>query len=162
MTTKLTHPREKPPNCCDPQPIARPINGFALGPGGTITISPSIKKTAEPRKKRERTQKQLIAELLKINKKIQQDVKNYATTAKSVQKAQASLQLTYVKFDKKLEKFRQQFDDIQDCQLNVLSAIRQNEYLQANYHAQQGYPAMKVAGHHPIYTDRKKKTHGKT
>ena len=33
---------------------------------------------------------------------------------------------------------------------NVLLAIRQNEYLQAHYPAQLGYPEMKVVGKHPI------------
>ena len=33
---------------------------------------------------------------------------------------------------------------------NVLLAIRQNEYLQAHYPAQQGYPEMKVVGKHPL------------
>jgi hypothetical protein len=39
--------------------------------------------------------------------------------------------------------------------LNVLLAIRQNEYLQAWYPAQQGYPEMKVVGSHPYKTKAK-------
>lgn len=40
----------------------------------------------------------------------------------------------------------------QSCEenlLNVLLAIKQNEYLQAYYPAQRGYPEMKVVGVHP-------------
>ena len=41
----------------------------------------------------------------------------------------------------------------EDTLLNVLLAIRQNEYLQANYPEQHGYPEMKVVGSHPAKTN---------
>ena len=41
------------------------------------------------------------------------------------------------------------FDSVEDTLLNVLLAIRQNEYLQANYPAQHGFPELKVTGTHP-------------
>lgn len=39
--------------------------------------------------------------------------------------------------------------NMEDTMLNVLLAIRQNEYLQAYYPAQLGHPDIKVVGHHP-------------
>ena len=41
---------------------------------------------------------------------------------------------------------------VEDTLLNVLLAIRQNEYLQAYYPAQNGYNEMKVTGTHPSKT----------
>jgi ElaB/YqjD/DUF883 family membrane-anchored ribosome-binding protein len=43
-----------------------------------------------------------------------------------------------------------------DTLLNVLLAIRQNEYLQAYYPAQHGYPDMKITGSHPAKAAGKK------
>lgn len=43
-----------------------------------------------------------------------------------------------------------------DTLLNVLLAIRQNEYLQAYYPAQHGYPEMKLTGTHPAKITGKK------
>lgn len=40
-------------------------------------------------------------------------------------------------------------ESVSDTLLNVLLAIRQNEYLQAWYPAQHGFPEMKVSGTHP-------------
>lgn len=64
------------------------------------------------------------------------------------------------------EKFKNQNDSIskyasiaastEDALLNVLLAIKQNEYLQAYYPEQLGYQAMKVVGSHPSrYTNQK-------
>lgn len=44
----------------------------------------------------------------------------------------------------------------EDTLLNVLLAIRQNEYLQAWYPPQHGFPEMKVAGSHPAKNVGKK------
>ena len=41
-------------------------------------------------------------------------------------------------------------ENTEETLLNVLLAIRQNEYLQAWYPEQQGYPEMKVVGQHPL------------
>ena len=46
---------------------------------------------------------------------------------------------------------------IEETLMNVLLAIRQNEYLQAWYPEQHGHPAMKVAGIHPSKIERKAK-----
>ena len=43
--------------------------------------------------------------------------------------------------------------NLEDTVLNVLLAIRQNEYLQAWYPAQHGYDAMKLVGSHPAKTN---------
>jgi lysyl-tRNA synthetase class I len=40
-------------------------------------------------------------------------------------------------------------ENVEDTLMNVLAAIRQNEYLQAWYPAQCGFPEMKVTGSHP-------------
>jgi hypothetical protein len=42
--------------------------------------------------------------------------------------------------------------NLEETLLNVLLAIRQNEYLQAWYPAQNGYKEMKVTGPHPAKT----------
>lgn len=53
------------------------------------------------------------------------------------------------------KKLRQINEDIEETLTNVLLAIRQNEYLQAWYPSQGGYPEMKVTGNHPIVQKRK-------
>lgn len=44
-------------------------------------------------------------------------------------------------------------ENVEQTLLNVLLAIRQNEYLQAWYPAQQGHPEQKVIGAHPLQQD---------
>jgi hypothetical protein len=60
------------------------------------------------------------------------------------------------KIDKEVEKWEERLVqiskvnlDVEETLSNVLVAIRQNEYLQAYYPAQQGYPEMNVIGRHP-------------
>lgn len=48
-----------------------------------------------------------------------------------------------------LEKVILTNESVNDALLNVLVAIRQNEYLQAYYPEQKGIPAMKIVGNHP-------------
>jgi|SRR5579863_7669797 len=54
-------------------------------------------------------------------------------------------------------------ENVEDTILNVLAAIRQNEYLQAWYPEQSGMPEMKVIGSHPLSSKskliRKQKCH---
>lgn len=56
-----------------------------------------------------------------------------------------------------LEKIQENNEYMEETLRNVFLAIRQNEYLQAWYPAQQGHPQMKVVGPHPIITERKMK-----
>lgn len=68
--------------------------------------------------------------------------------------------LTEKKF-KKMEKILKSMEKTNEINgetmTNVLFAIQQNEFFQAYYPAQQGYPAMKVTGSHPIQTSRRQK-----
>ena len=47
--------------------------------------------------------------------------------------------------------YKSTMENVEDTLLNVLVAIRQNEYLQAWYPPQKGHPAMKVIGTHPLH-----------
>jgi len=71
---------------------------------------------------------------------------------------------TFQFFEKKIEKMIQNLNRItevneiaEETLSNVLLAIRQNEYLQAWYPEQHGYPAMKVKGQHPMKHKKKAK-----
>ena len=67
----------------------------------------------------------------------------------------------YKLFDMKTKRLTASLDKITDINqvieetlTNVLLAIRQNEYLQAWYPEQHGYPEMKVVGTHPSNIER--------
>ena len=47
--------------------------------------------------------------------------------------------------------------NVEETLINVLLAIRQNEYLQAWYPAQKGYDEMNVSGRHPVSLERDNK-----
>jgi len=64
----------------------------------------------------------------------------------------ALLRLVHKEFDSQdaiLHELKKMTASTDDTLLNVLLAIRQNEYLQAYYPAQNGFPEMKVVGMHP-------------
>lgn len=52
--------------------------------------------------------------------------------------------------DKILMQIKECNENAEQTLLNVLLAIRQNEYLQAWYPAQKGIPEMKITGKHPL------------
>lgn len=54
-----------------------------------------------------------------------------------------------LKHEKYLKALKQSNENVEETLANVLLAIKQNEYLQAWYPAQLGYPEMKVTGKHP-------------
>lgn len=56
--------------------------------------------------------------------------------------------------DQRITKLTEINDNVDQTLTNVLFAIRQNEYLQAWYPAQSGYPEMKVVGTHPAQAKR--------
>lgn len=56
---------------------------------------------------------------------------------------------------KAMEKIKNANEIVEESLQNMLLAIRQNEYLQAWYPAQQGHPEMKVVGPHPIQIARR-------
>ena len=53
-----------------------------------------------------------------------------------------------------LDKMQETNQTAEETLCNVLLAIRQNEYLQAWYPEQAGYPEMKIVGRHPIVETR--------
>lgn len=52
-------------------------------------------------------------------------------------------------FEEIIKKVKTTNENVDESLCNVLLAIRQNEYLQAWYPEQHGYPEMKVTGIHP-------------
>lgn len=61
------------------------------------------------------------------------------------------------KHEKFLNGIKNTNENVEEILGNVLMAIRQNEYLQAWYPAQSGFPEMKVTGIHPANLDKKAK-----
>lgn len=57
-------------------------------------------------------------------------------------------------YNKRMHDFAQVTATAEQTMVNVLAAIRQNEYLQAYYPAQGGIPEMKVSGKHPLQEKR--------
>jgi len=60
------------------------------------------------------------------------------------------------KTNEHLEKILKSNENAEEYIANMLTAIRQNEYLQAWYPAQKGYPEMNVTGKHPSQTEKVK------
>ncbi len=56
---------------------------------------------------------------------------------------------TVLKHEKFLKELNKSNQNLEEALANVLLAIKQNEYLQAWYPAQHGYPDLKVTGKHP-------------
>ena len=63
---------------------------------------------------------------------------------------------TLKEHEKVLEDVKHTNEGVEEILGNVLLAIRQNEYLQAWYPAQSGFPEMKVAGIHPANLEHRK------
>lgn len=58
-------------------------------------------------------------------------------------------------YETKIREMAEIMTNVDETLGNVFLAIRQNEYLQAYYPEQLGYPTMKVAGTHPFNTSQK-------
>lgn len=98
--------------------------------------------------------KTVVASMKKINEELKTDIsKNLKDTFKIAQITKKAVD----KHTDFLESTKECFENCEDTFLNVLVAIRQNEYLQANYPAQKGYPEMKVTGPHPSKIKKKEK-----
>lgn len=83
---------------------------------------------------------------------------NYkARMDKYLEKVVDNVEMRTKEIVKEMENVRIINQNVEATLCNVLLAIRQNEYLQAWYPAQQGYPEMKVTGKHPIKIKREKK-----
>ena|ERR1700722_738102 len=117
-----------------------------------------MKKSFEPTNK---SVEQLLIELAdKIyddNRKLLRETKNFFEASflrlKSSIKKNAEV-ANYVhgsilKHEKYLNELKKSNQNVDETLCNVLLAIRQKEFLQAWYPAQQGYPDMKVTGKHP-------------
>lgn len=74
--------------------------------------------------------------------KLSQAIKKNAETANYIHG-------TVLKHEKYLKSLKASNENVEETLANVLMAIKQNEYLQAWYPAQHGYPDMKVTGKHP-------------
>ncbi len=97
----------------------------------------------------------LKKELASVRKEFETMRHNLVKATSYLNKLITESSKTYVKQEEFLRGIKSTNENIEDTLLNVLLAIRQNEYLQAWYPQQQGYPAMKVAGTHPAKLQRK-------
>lgn len=91
------------------------------------------------------------------NKKLLREVKNFFESSLrkiSISVKKNSETANYVhgsilKHEKYLKSLKDSSSNLEETLANVLLAIKQNEYLQAWYPAQHGYPDLKVTGKHP-------------
>ena len=96
-------------------------------------------------------------EMLKKTYSLHQKIESEISTVKK--ESVSLLHLVNKKFNEQNEvisKCASVSETTEETLLNVLLAIRQNEYLQAWYPAQHGYPEMKVAGTHPAKLKKQK------
>lgn len=120
-----------------------------------------MKKNKKEVKKEEPSLDQKIERMLeRIEIVVQSSLKDMSTTQRRLKlqiATMANKTLSFVEnIDKRLESNSKQMKDVAITEEfvlgvlnNLLTAIRQNENLQAWYPAQCGYPAMKVSGIHP-------------
>lgn len=87
--------------------------------------------------------KNINSEFKSMNSEIKKFI---AESSNSIKNCTSSIQ----KHEKYLKDLRTTNQNVEETLLNVLLAIRQNEYLQAWSPEQKGYPEMKVVGIHPI------------
>lgn len=107
----------------------------------------------------QRVKKNTFAEVKKINAIANRFLRQQKTFYKLHDKHLKFLKYSVEKIDekiielKKIQSFltetKKTHESLEDTVLNILLAIRQNEYLQAWYPAQNGYDQMKVIGSHP-------------
>lgn len=97
-----------------------------------------------------------------IEKKNAEMNRNLSAFMQKVKESIKKIDDTIFSWDKRIidhNKFLENLFDsnsnLEELVLNVLLAIRQNEYLQAWYPKQSGYPEMKICGTHPLKTKEK-------
>jgi hypothetical protein len=91
------------------------------------------------------------------NKKLLRETKNFfelslAKLSASIKKNAETANYvhgTVLKHEKYLKALKASNENVEETLGNVLLAIKQNEFLQAWYPAQHGYPDLKVTGKHP-------------
>lgn len=69
---------------------------------------------------------------------------------RKLDKLVVELKSSFLAHEKFLEKIEKSNENMDETLANVLLAIKQNEYLQAWYPKQSGFPEMKVVGKHPL------------
>lgn len=102
------------------------------------------------------SEKKELADLLKKNKTL---LENLESVMRQLRKEQIDflnfLKREFKENSKMLSTTAHSVQHAEDALLNVLLAIRQNEYLQAYYPAQKGHPEMRVTGTHPVNLEKK-------
>jgi hypothetical protein len=100
---------------------------------------------------------ELAEKIYRDNKKLLREIKNFfeasfrqlkASIKKNAEVAQY-VHGSILKHEKYLNELKKSNQNVDETLCNVLLAIRQNEFLQAWYPAQHGYPDLKVTGKHP-------------
>lgn len=98
---------------------------------------------------------ELKKELASVRREFETMRSNLVKITKSLNELVMGYNKTVSSQDALLKDIKSTNENVEDTLLNVLAAIRQNEYLQAWYPAQKGYPEMKVTGTHPMNLERK-------
>jgi hypothetical protein len=122
------------------------------------------------RKKKKITQKEILQDFIgRANKTIGRANKTIANMHRSFQHFQEAnkkiteenqeailhLQKEFLLHTELLKEITRINANVDESLGNVLLAIRQNEFLQAYYPAQLGYPEMKIVGTHPAKLEKK-------
>lgn len=126
----------------------------------TITkLSDQPENAESPKKKKKKlTQLELIKKSIDDNREFLDNwMKVNSEQKNSINTAIISLSLSLKKHEKTIKEIKEVHLTIEETLRNVLVAIRQNEYLQAYYPEQAGYPAMNVVGQHPIQAKRRRR-----
>ena len=103
------------------------------------------------------TSKKLVEDLVKKSNTTMAEMRRSfhrisSSCEKTSQENYESIQFMLKEFKSFSEIFtsmKNTLENVDETLGNVLLAIRQNEFLQAHYPAQHGYPEMKVTGKHP-------------
>lgn len=108
-----------------------------------------MSKTSKPKEQIEN----IVARLEQAVKKFGYDVNEFRLSNNAaitkMHDITQSIQKRVHDYQKLMEKVIETNANVNESICNVLLAIRQNEYLQAWYPPQKGYPEMKVVGKHP-------------
>lgn len=100
---------------------------------------------------------ELIKQMVKDNKAFLTHMQQISDRkSQHLEKNILKLEKSLNRYEKTLKEIQARHEIVEDTLCNVLLAIRQNEYLQAWYPEQKGYPAQKVVGQHPFVKKRGK------
>lgn len=96
----------------------------------------------------------LDKKIAEISRNISAFILNTNRSMKKMEESIVDAHILIKDHNKFLDQLSTSNHNLEDTVLNVLLAIRQNEYLQAWYPAQHGYDAMKIVGSHPAKTKK--------